>query len=415
MLRRLALLPLLLLPTLVRAETPDLKQLYDARSFFQLRETIEGKDAGGAADFLFYKGAVENKFNRLNESINDLKAYTASGSANNDLKYEAFSLIADAYRKLGDYKGAADTYRSTLASLSSSISGRERRDLENATAMWDAFKNVPPQTVEKDGITHLENRSRSGIEVQVSIGSTKLPLQFDTGANVSVMSESLGSKVGIKLLDATARVGSITGRSITAKLGYVPELKIGNVTVRNPIFLVLKDADLTPAPDFHIDGLIGYPIISALGEISVTRLGLLTIPSSPSDFPSQNLCIDNLTPLVDATCKGKRVTFSFDTGANTTNLYPPFIRAFSNEIASSSEKVVEVVNGIGSRREIPSYLLHGFSLTVAGKEVSLEGMRALTQFTLPSSRSLYGNLGFDVLNQFPKVTISFARMAVALG
>lgn len=415
MLRRLPLLLLLLIPNLVRAEAPDLKALYDSRSFFQLRDSIEEKDAAGATDYLFYKGAVENKFNRLRDSIENLKAYTSSPSANNDLKYEAFSLIADAYRKLGNYRGAAETYRQTLTTMSSTISGRERRDLENAAAMWDAFKDVPPQTVDKDGITHLENRSKGGIEVQVSLGSTKLPLQFDTGANVSVMSESLASKVGMKVLNTTARVGSITGRSITANLGYLPELKIGNVTVHNPIFLLLKDEDLTPAPGFHIDGLIGYPIISALGEISVTRLGLLTIPSSPSDFSAQNLCIDNLTPLVDATCKGKRVTFSFDTGANTTNLYPPFIRAFSNEIASSSEKVVEVVNGIGSRREIPSYLLHGFSLTVAGKEVSLEGMRALTQFTLPSSRSLYGNLGFDVLNQFPKVTISFARMAVAFG
>ncbi len=87
------------------------------------------------------------------------------------------------------------------------------------------------------------------------------------------------------------------------------------------VFLVLPDEELTfPHAGYKIQGIIGYPVIEAFGEIHITREGRNVIPLNRPRFPSFQYGHERLTPMI--CLDGK--PFTFDTGADNTMLYAAY-------------------------------------------------------------------------------------------
>jgi hypothetical protein len=85
---------------------PELKHKYDNKNYFDLNDAIQKNDHVNSIDVLFFKGAVNNKFNRLGLAINYINRYIAKSRDNNDDKYlkDCYEILADSYIKLYQYR-----------------------------------------------------------------------------------------------------------------------------------------------------------------------------------------------------------------------------------------------------------------------------------------------------------------------
>jgi hypothetical protein len=63
------------LPIALRAQISSLEALYKTHQYFALRDQVNRRTDDRSPDFLFYRGVVANRFNRLEESIRYLTTY----------------------------------------------------------------------------------------------------------------------------------------------------------------------------------------------------------------------------------------------------------------------------------------------------------------------------------------------------
>lgn len=391
----------------------DLRDLYDKRQFFELRDGIINEN-GPPADRLFYHGVIENKFNRPEASIATLKKFIAAAGKDKAILREAYTLLADNYVKTYRYADAAKTYETILEKYADTLSQTEIAGFRNVLGLWKGLSGVKPQKAVFRGDSEIQmKREMVGLMIPVSVGAATEPFIFDTGANLSTITESMAAKLGLQIIDAPFDVGSITGNIVKAKIGVAKDLRLGNVAFENVAFIVFPDKALyVEQIKYQINGIIGFPVIEALNEFTLTKGLQLKIPVRPGKFSAANLAIDGLTPLIAGIYGGKRLTFAFDTGARTSSLYPSFYKAFEKEIAAVGEASTARITGAGGSRQVKSFKLKDVSIEFGGKRPVFKTVEVLTQETTANSRYFYGNIGRDMIDQFEKMTISFATMGV---
>jgi hypothetical protein len=252
--------------------------------------------------------------------------------------------------------------------------------------------------------------------VPLTINGFEIALTYDTGADLSVLIMSLAKKLGIGIIDVPIQVGTITGEKIDARVGVAADLRIGNMTVRHALFLVMKDEYFyIPEIKRQIQGVLGFPVLAAMREVTFTRKGELLIPSVPQTQGEQNLALSGFKPLIEGHYRGKRLTFVLDTGANRSDLWPPFLEILPDEIKDSAELRTERFRGAGSRREVKAYSLGDLVLKISGQDITFRRIPVFTEYTTENSRFFYGNLGQDLVRQFPSLTINFENMCVVFN
>src|SRR5215208_1310929 len=71
---------------------PQLKELYDHKRYFELRDALKSYRRNQSGELLFYRGVVSNKFNQLDSSLNYLQSYVKLAEKGRDR-----SLLKDSY------------------------------------------------------------------------------------------------------------------------------------------------------------------------------------------------------------------------------------------------------------------------------------------------------------------------------
>lgn len=398
------------------ASTTELKNLYDKKQYFDLRDKLREFENDKSIEVVFFRGAIANKFNSPKDSIKLLSHYLKNASPNNQHLKECYLLLADNYTKTYQYARAAETYQILLTKFAHRIEEKDKASYENVFRLWNALKNVRPQKVWFKGDSVIQGvQEPVGLTIPVEInGNAKEYLIFDTGANISTINESLAKKLKLQIIEAQIDVGSITGEKVKANLGIAEKLRIGNTLAENVVFLIFPDKALYIEPiQFQIKGLIGFPLITALREITWTKNKEILIPAKPQNNKEQNLALNNLTPLIAGNYQGERITFAFDTGASNSSFYQPFFKKFENEVIKIGTETTEKISGVGGTKEIRAYLLKDFKMSFARKEVTLPKVEVLTEKTTDLSQYVYGNIGRDLIDQFEKMTVNFQRMSVS--
>lgn len=395
-------------------DTPDyekLKDLYDQKHYFDLRDEVQKYDNLKSVELLFYRGAVGNKFNQIESSIRYLNEFI-NQKKNTQLMLEAYELLADNYRKSYQYKKASEIYGKILSGFKDEIDKDDIKDYETNIKLWGALKNVPPQKVKFKGNSNLK-RNKQG-RIPVEINNQQTAFIFDTGANLSVITHSLAKKLSLQIIETSIDVRAIAGNKVNAKLAAAKELKLDNAVVSNAIFLVFEDTDLfIKEANFQIDGLIGFPVIEGLKEVTFIGKDEIFIPVKPTNSGEQNMAINGLTPLIAGWHKDKRLIFAFDTGADATDLYPLFYKAFEDEIKEKYEEHTEKVRGVGGGMEIKGYLAKNLEMKFAGMIVMFTEIPILIEETNENSKYFYGNIGQDLVKQFEKMTVNFEQMSIS--
>lgn len=405
-----------ILPCAIRAQrAAKLQSFYQAKQFFDLRDELLRTRNVKSVEVLFYRGAVANKFNRIQTSIVLLRDYLKRVK-NDSRQVEALELLADDYVKIYQYAKAADTYRILIAKYSDQLSADRLRDAENSYRLFDAARRVPPQTISFGQSTKIQGtRDQAGLlNIPVEINSQKNNFVFDTGANISVVTETIARKLDLQIIETEISVGTSTDAKVESKLGVAKRMKIGNAVLQNVLFLVMPDESLYISPiKYQINGIVGFPVIEAFGTVSISNKDELSISAinEISNRGEPNLCLDELLPLVAVNVENQRLTFSLDSGAATTTLNPSFDKLFTGKTKNLVPQTIKI-GGAGGIKEVSAYRLPTLNLIIAGKTAKLSDVELLTEQINDQSRYYAGNIGQDLIKQFNKFTLDFRWMRI---
>jgi hypothetical protein len=395
------------------SDAERLAELYRRQDCFGLRDALAGMRGGATVDF--YRAAVAVAFNRPDEAIGELRRFLASPAAAADpaRRQTAYELLGDAYVRTFRYGEAGEVYAALAGEAAADSAGRE--NAANVRGLWAALAGTPAQRVEAPGPVRVATtRDRANlVNVPVEAGGQRIDFVYDTGANLSTVTASTAREMRLRVLDDSVRVGSSTGGASYARVGVAPELRIGGATVRNAVFLVFPDSALSfPQINYQIRGIVGFPVIAGFGATTLARGGELVLgdTASAGTAGEQNLCLRGLMPLVAAEHAGERLHFGFDTGAQTTALYPPFLAARREAVEAGGEPTAVQTGGAGGMRQLRAYTLAPLVLRIGGREATVPQVRVYTEPTSDDSDRLYGNLGQDVIQQFEAMTLDFRRM-----
>jgi hypothetical protein len=393
------------------------ERLYKDHRYFELRDAVEQIGDLPAPEMEFYRGAVDEVFNRLDSAVAHLWTYLEGGAAvglDRPLAQEAFALLRDAYRRAGQYRKSAEIKRLVLERYGAGPDAVEKANLQSQSGIWSALADVPPQTVEVLGASDMAMENRN---FPVRIKDRIFYFGYDTGSTLSVLYQSAAEELGLALLGQGIKVQAATGKRIDARLAVVPEMRLGQAIIRNAVFLVLPDDSLRlrqARNGVERRGLIGAPVLAALKEITETRDGHLVIPASPQPRPVQNMFFFGTKPIIEVVHRGARLLFNVDTGASLTSLYPTFFRLYRGEIQSRTRPVQVTMYGVGDERTVSTYILDEFAFEAAGRDFALREVMVHTQVTHSITDIFHGRIGLDVLKHCSRMTFNFESMSFIL-
>src|SRR5690606_25583383 len=232
---------------------------------------------------------------------------------------------------------------------------------------------------------------------------------FDTGANFSVITDSLAIQSGIEIIGESFKVKAVTGGEVDSRIGIADSLRLGNTLLKNVVFLVFPYESLSfPEANYMIDAILGFPVINGLGEIMLINGEEFHITAAASKFGDHNLALDFLTPIVEVHENGSSLAFTFDTGANSTAFYSEYFNLRRDNILKHGIKDSMRFGVAGGVFKVPVY-----KVTVSGRigdsHFKLDSA-AVQQTATRDYPGIYGNLGQDVLSQFDTLILNFKEM-----
>lgn len=293
------------------------------RDWFQLRDKVA---QGGSS--LLCKGATDAAFEHRSEAEHELKKVIREAPRSDDA-LAAHRVLTALYHRHGQYRKA-------LSQVDQGLTERpDAKDLKDIRSMLEVLAHFPD--------LEIAHSARSVVEGEINdYGFLCIPLTIhgfsatyilDTGASISMMSESEAKRLGLAVHETTTKVSDANGTLSAIRLAEAPDLRIGRIHLKNVAFGISPGGNkfFSDLPNDH-KGVLGIPVLLALASLrgeSATdnRIAVEARESTPSE-QSIPLAFDNQTPLVQILFHERPLTFGFDTGANQTSLYKSFADAF---------------------------------------------------------------------------------------
>jgi hypothetical protein len=389
----------------------DVTRMARARDFFTLRDRAARSREDGSPASLVAQAMLRHAFNEPERSNASIRAALATPGLPDSLRFRLRALRVTNYFRTFDYPSglaaATEALADTVGADSSSI-----EELRNMRRIVHALADVSPQTLTRAGATRF--RMERG-HIPVMIGDSARSYIFDTGANLSTMARSEAMALGLQILDADIDVGSSTDIHNTADLAVAPRMRIGTLEYRNVVFLVFDDR-LLSFPGFRIQGIVGFPVISAMGEIRVRRDGDVIVPSTPPVRRLQNLALSGMTPLTEVEWSGRANLCRVDTGASDTEFYEPFYRANAEAVRARGVADSAESGGVGGIRRLPIFVLRDVRVGIGDTSMVLPRAAVNVQSLSRAADDnyLYCNVGRDVFDKFAEYVFNFREMTFLL-
>jgi tetratricopeptide (TPR) repeat protein len=284
----------------------------------------------------FYRGAVEAAFHQPPQAKKDLEAILRARPHDHDA-YEARALLAGLYLRTGQYREAAIQADALLADKP------DAEDAKNVQSVLRVLSQTPDQVVVQKKPSAVRMHIEDGnLFLPVAINGAPADYALDTDAAVSLLSESEAKRLGLAVRDVQTKIEGMSGAGIGARVAVADTFILGNIRLANVAFYVLPDKqppfDSLPS---ERQGIVGIPVILALQTLrwnprnNTFECGF---PSRGQDFRHSNLSYDGASPLTQVSIGSKGLEFSFDTGAQNTDLYPFFAQDFADLLGAEGKK-----------------------------------------------------------------------------
>jgi len=371
---------------------------------------------------LYLNSCLESVFNRPEASNLYIEKIFEDDEKkmSEEMKCYLLGIKMSNYAKLYQYKKAAEACELMLSNQYHLKPGTSGYSILKDTylKMYQALAEVPTQTtfIKDDSKIQLKMDRNKAWNIPVIFGSDTDNFLFDTGSYLSVISESLAAKIGIKKM-GEFKSYYINGKKGTSSVGVLSSLKIGNAEVNNVVFEIVSDKDLSfRLSRYKINGIIGFPVIQQLKEIRISQDGYLRIPKNASKKDIGNLCMDNFIPIIEIFTSKDTLDFQLDTGAERTFLFKDYFDKHQDSIKRNFKRGRKWMVGVGGIQSLVStkvYKLKNFTLRIANKTATLKetDIWYKSQFaTQGVNNGIYGNLGQDVIKQFNTMVLNFESM-----
>jgi len=199
---------------------------------------------------------------------------------------------------------------------------------------------------------------------------------------------------------------------VNASLGIADELRLGDIVVKNVVFMIFPDSSLSFARGLYtIKGILGFPIIEQLQEIRIDKYNL-TVPQIAVDRNIRNFGVDELLPVISVGYNTDTLAFTFDTGAQFTFLNEPFYHDYKTLVDTAGYSFEMQIGGAGGVAKSKAFRVSQIPITVAGQSALLKDVAVKTSSTTPKDKLYYGNFGQDIMGQFKEMVINFRYMYV---
>jgi hypothetical protein len=293
--------------------------------------------------------------------------------------------------------------RAKACSLERSLDPGGKEDIGTALLLRDQ----PPLRARGSARVPLTLNGVGSRSATVTAGGVSALWFVDSGAQISVVSQSLATRIGVRMLDGKVEVGTTTA-PVHGGVGIVDVLRIGDATVENVPVLVLPDAQLTIANLPPIPAILGLPAMVAFRRVAwldhgkTLALGDMA-PTAPADAPKIYWHEDGVgIPLSGVTSvRGAH----FDSGANVSYLYAAGHALLDGAGEASAVERTVRTGGAGGvierkRKEYPQ-----LSFAIGGAPIVLKHVAIHEEDVEGAAR-----LGDDVLAQLSVLALDFDAM-----
>lgn len=233
--------------------------------------------------------------------------------------------------------------------------------------------------------------------IDLFIGTQAIPFVFDTGASMTVISESVSKLAGAAVLGEPITGGGNANARISASKALIASMRIGEIGVHNLPVSVLPDASL----DFGLDeegrrmivhGLLGWDVIQHF-KWTLDCLNRVIIAEQPIEAEAKgNLFWDNM-PIITAVYNNQELHFGFDSG-NTESM---FSQNFIPLLRTKQEKT-DTLTGVDGTVEESVYVADHIELMIDKTMVELNHISVLKRDIFPARKyKAMGLLAADII------------------
>jgi Aspartyl protease len=405
-----------------RVTAASLQALLDKDDYLEFAHRLPNATGLRPEQEQYFKGTLAYREGRFGDVVNPLIAAveTRKSVLTASQIESAFEILGQASAKTFLYSSSAKMY-DDIDKLYGSRMGAGAEGIREKRHIGALLEHVPAQTVEVAGDFSLQ---RTGIEYPVSIGGRNFSAQLDTGASISLLSESTAKDWGVTLLDGTATLPGYGGGSFSARPGLIPVLQIGKAELRNVVVFVTADQNLYISEiKRQTHALLGYPVASALGRLTFSRDGSLTVTTHPNASEQKSgapmwvgdgslLVALGTVPVIkeDKLTGGTAARlFELDTGSGSTYLTDHYLAENRTRFSGEPTSLARLA-GAGGVHEIPAYEAHRLPLFFGNTPVLCTGQHVLTQPQGGEAENYFGVVGQDVLQLFSSYTVDFQNM-----
>jgi predicted aspartyl protease len=391
----------------------ELDSLIETKQFFLAQRIFKDKTNELTPFYQLIIGArLDNVFNRLDSSKHKIEEIFNKYNKElpDSLKQQLLAVQQMNYGKLFQYKKAYNAITDLVENFKHLMEAHELNDYKNTQLIWRNLSEQLPQTVHiSQSVEFSMKKDKAGLNnLPVYNGNDSSQFIFDTGANLSTTTETNAQKFGMVLMNSTINVTSITGEKVKAKLAICKNLSIKDIHLQNIVFLVFPDKALyIPQISYQINGIIGFPVINALGEVHITKSGIIHVPVNAGKIETSNMAIDFLTPVLNVDDE----SYTFDTGADETMLYRPYFNKYRSLIEKKYTTAKLGIVGVGGKVYKNGYWVK-LEKTISGKSVVLDSVMLFSDNFREKGDKFYGNIGQDVISKFGKMVLNFKNMYI---
>lgn len=397
---RLAVTVLLTLVTTSESHAQnDLKSLYETRRWTGLYTAVNGSKGND-----LYRGAVAVAFHQTAQAEKSLRSVIRA-QPKSDEAFQAYGLLGELYITTGQYRRAMSTMQARWKAFP------DNPGLQSEQKELAGFTALPDQMLVKSAPSSLRHDADS-IFIPLAVNGVSSEWFFDTGASVSVVSESEARRLGMTVKSTTGTMGTTTS-AVPMRTAVAKNVTIGGFQFKDVSFLVLEDKEPWTLLEPGKRGIIGLPLILGFRTLRWHKDGPMEIgwKSEPLNVENANLHFADTKPVLTLGFEGQSFLGSLDTGAENTDLFAGFGRQFP-QLSNAGKRDSFALQGAGGTEIQESVALPDLTFAIGGHRAVLTPARLLINRTWKTCCNV--NVGMDLLKQTPSFSIDFGAMTLVL-
>ncbi len=403
-----------------------LRSLLADHQFFLLEGQL---DKLPSAEAQLYRGILANRNNDPKASIQLLEPLVDQVAAGGDKAQEKTvrKALAEDYLRAGDWAKAAKAYQVLDSRVKAQLSPDELDEIEMPLKMLPLAAANPPMTVDPcDPFSLQVSRNPLGLtDIPVFVDARPHTWMLDPTAPFNLIARSLAKEAGLKVSEEFTTIHGLTGRPIAVHVAVVPRFTIGGLlTLRNMTVFVFEDADYAfKKSKYQVEGVLGYPALSALGSLTVTADSTIEVrPAVQVQHPDKDdrasggarFFLDGDQVIVALGRTGEERMFAVDAGGQQTYLTSRYFDEHSAEFAGQKMELFSIP-GSQSLPPQPAYVAETIALPVGTAEVTVHFVQVLTAPVGSAALDdVYGVLGVDALEQVKSYTFDYRTMRFSI-